>query len=334
MTLQNRLEEACLPGSNPRFSGYQFAVTASDGSHSGFGGFTDATQRAALSADTLFDLASLTKLFTATVAARLAATGELHLDAPLSSWSGLDFNETQRNLTARQLLTHVSGLPAEWPEQSTKDGTVESLLGTPSAADSLGTQLYACTGYSLFALALEDWSGESIAVWIQRLITKPLGLASIQYTPASKLEIAVACGPEEKIPAGVVHDPRARALEGVSGNAGLFGNSADLLKFAVEVGFGTHGVFETEARRLLSSPSSSGEWEQAIGFRVGDAQRVGAGRRWLSHSGFTGTLLVIDLDESMAAVLLTNRLTVGTSREEIAEVYKTFSDAVAAGDFE
>ena len=330
LTFQNRLQEACLPVSNPRFSGYQFAAMVAGETFSGYGGFSDARKQELISAETKFDLASLTKLFTAVVAARLFAAGQLDLDAPLASWSGLDFHPTQRNLTARQLLTHVSGLPAEWEEHSTKNATVNSLLKTPSENDSLGKLLYACTGYSLFALALEESSGDTIEVWIERLITEPLGLKSVEYNPKPANDIAVACGPEESIPAGVVHDPRARALRGVSGNAGLFGNSADLLKFAIEVGFGSYGVLEDEARHLLSTPTSSGDWDQAIGFRVGDSARVGPGRRWLSHSGFTGTLMVISPQNQLAGVLLTNRLTVGASREDIAETYRAFSAEIGS----
>lgn len=334
LTMHNSLTEACIPSPNARYSGYQFAAYAAGTTLIGHGGFTDSTGQETVTSDTLFDLASLTKLFTAAVAARMAAAGELDLDAPISSWSNLKFHPTQRALTARSLLTHVSGLPAEWVERDSRESTISSLLDTPTNPENHGELVYACTGYSLFALALEEWTGKSIGDWINKLVTKPLGLTNTTYRPDKSESIAVSCTPEQDIPAGIVHDPRARALDGISGNAGLFGNSKDLLKFAIEVGFGTYGVLEDEARKLLSTPSSSGEWKQALGFRVGDAARIGPDRNWLSHSGFTGTLMISDPDGGKAGVLLTNRLTVGTSREGIAEIYRAFSDSLSSEEIQ
>lgn len=332
--MKHDLEKVCLPNKNARFSGYQFAAYADGRNFQGQGGFTDTGSEKRVTSATLFDLASLTKLFTASVAARLAAAGNLDLDAPIAEWSDLKLHPTQRALTSRELLTHTSGLPAEWIEKDSKEATVDSLLETPSMLENIGKQVYACTGYSLFAIALEEWSSKSIAAWIRELITSPLELDSIGYNPHKTEEIAVSCNPEQSLPAGVVHDPRARALDGVSGNAGLFGTASDLLKFALEVGFGTFGIFEDEARKLLSTPSSEGEWSQAIGFRVNDSARIGPDRRWLSHSGFTGTLMVIDPEEEKAGVLLTNRLPLGTSREGIADVYRSFSDSLSSGELD
>lgn len=334
LTMRNDLEKSCLQSNNPCYSGYQFAAYADGRNVQGQGGFTDITSEKRVTSATLFDLASLTKLFTASVAARLAASGILDLDAPIADWSGLQLHSTQRALTSRELLTHTSGLPAEWIEKDSREATVDSLLETPSMPGGVGKQVYACTGYSLFAIALEKWSSKSIADWVRELITSPLELDSIGYNPDKTAEIAASGNPEQGLPAGVVHDPRARALDGVSGNAGLFGNSGDLLKFAIEVGFGTYGIFEDEARKLLSTPTSKGEWSQAIGFRFSDSARIGHNRNWLSHSGFTGTLMAIDPDGEKAGVLLTNRLTLGTSREGIAAVYRSFCDSLSSGELD
>lgn len=334
LTLKNTLEGACLPGEEQRFSGYQFAVYSGKKQLHGHGGFTDATATNPITPVTLFDLASLTKLFTAAVAARLASAGILDLDAPISSWSKLELHSTQRSLSARDLLTHTSGLPAEWAEKGSREATIGSLLETPSVIENAGKQVYACTGYSLFGIALEEWTNKSLADWVGELVVSPLELNSIGYNPNRTGSIAISCNPEQGLPAGAVHDPRARALGGISGNAGLFGNASDLLKFAIEVGFGTYGVFEDETRRLLSTPSSDGEWQQAIGFRLADSARIGPNRNWLSHSGFTGTLILIDRDGERAGVLLTNRLTLGTSREGIADIYRLFSDQLASGQIE
>ena len=334
LSLQIRLSEACVPSPTARYSGFQFAAYRSGQYFQGHGGFTYVAGGEPVKSDTLFDLASLTKLFTASVAARLSAAGELDLDAPVSSWSKLKFHPTQRALSSRDLLTHISGLPAEWTEKGSRAQTINSLLDTPSDPKHKGDLLYACTGYSLFALALEEATGNSIGEWIKKLVTNPLELANVTYRPDKQESVAVSCTPEQVIPAGIVHDPRARALGGVSGNAGLFGNSIDLLKFAIEVGFGTYGVLEDEARKLLSTPSSSGEWGQALGFRVGDTNRIGPDRNWLSHSGFTGTLLIADPDGERAGVLLTNRLSFDSSREGIAEIYRSFSDSLSSGEIE
>lgn len=313
-----------------RFSSYQFAVSIGGEQSSGCGGRLSLESSVQTSMQSKFDLASITKLFTATVAALLSSRGDLDLSAPISSWSGLEFHSTQATITSRELLTHVSGLPAEWQEAVTREGTIESLLKTPASQSQRGQLLYACTGYSLFALALEVNTGRSIADWVSELITTPLGLSSVSYRPVDSANCVEACLPGEGIAQGTVHDPRARALGGVSGNAGLFGSALDLVKFAIEISTGSHGIVDSDARNLLSEVTAIGDWGQAIGFRRGDVHRIGNGRDWLSHSGFTGTLLVADKNTETYGVLLTNRLTRSTTKEQMAEVYKTFCDYLAS----
>lgn len=326
MDLERYMQTLVDPNAEPICSGYQFAISTRNGQREGFGGVLSPSASTAITNQSKFDLASLTKLFTATVAALLHTRGELDLFAPISSWSPLLFHKSQETLTAHELLTHVSGLPAEWHEAATRQATIDSLLATPADHSQRGEVLYACTGYSLFALALEERTGKSIADWIAELITIPMGLSSVGYLPLDHENCAEACLPGEGIAQGTVHDPRARALDGVSGNSGLFGSAGDLLKFASEAATGVYGVIGADARELLSRPTSFGEWGQALGFRRGDVQRVGNQRDWLSHSGFTGTLLVADVDTETYGVMLTNRLTRSTSRERMAEVYRQFCD--------
>jgi len=159
-------------------------------------------------------------------------------------------------------------------------------------------------------------------------LLEPLGLSPTRYNPDPELfSIADAKSPEESFAFGKVHDPRARAMDGVSGNAGLFSTAAELFSFFSEVLTGKNGIVGEAARKELFTPTVLGEWQQSIGFRHQDSARLGGKAHYFSHTGFTGTLVMVDLETSHVAVLLTNRLQCGTTREQMAVVYNAFANS-------
>ena len=321
MSFDSYLKNNLWPLDSCRFSGYQYSISNSQGLiESGFGGHLDSAKGSGLvTPETLFDLASLTKLFTATLAAVLFAEHEIDLDSPIGDWS--DIPESLSSLSARQLLTHTGGLPPEWEEKHSKEQTVHQLLSLTPEASSLGSIVYSCTGYSLFAYALESHFEMGLDELMASKVLIPLGLERTSFNPAPE-NVAMT---EKGTPAGKVHDPRARALEGVSGNAGLFSNSSDVLRFLDAIGHG-HAHLDKDARLTLLTPTEKGEWQQAIGFRFADIQRVGKADRFFSHTGLTGTIALLNPETGVSGVLLTNRLSCGTTKQQMATIYKEFSE--------
>lgn len=327
MTISEVLASRLWPADGARFSGFQFAYGASgEVLDQGFGGRLAATDKAPLvDAETLFDLASVTKLYTATLAASMHAGGELDLDAPLASWSDAPLNLAE--LTGRELLTHISGLPPWWEEQSSRAKTIAKLLEQQPDQSQRGQIVYACTGYSLLAILLERKLGKRFDQILSERLLAPLGLSRTRFNAgATSSNIAQAKEPGEQIGFGLVHDPRARALDGVSGNAGLFSNAAEVFSFFSAVL--SNKLISDEARRQLFTPTAKGEWQQGIGFRYQDDQRLGTRASFFSHTGFTGTLVMLNPETSQLAVMLTNRLVCGTTREQMAEVYRAFAESL------
>jgi CubicO group peptidase (beta-lactamase class C family) len=332
MSTQTLLEEKTWPSGDQRYSGFSYAIgKASEEPATGAGGkvFPDTASRA-VDMNTRFDLASITKLYTATVAAILSARGDLDLDASIGSW--MKVSKDLESLTSIELLTHTSGLPDVWQEQPSREKTIEALLSLKPKMEQRGSMLYSCTGYSLFSIGLERKFGKRFDEILQQLVIGPLGLSETGYLPVTHTQnIAVSCEPSEGFEAGVVHDPRARHLDGVSGNAGLYGTAADLHKFFSEVLTGNAGVVTDAAREILFTPVAADEWDQCVGFRLNDVQRLGKNKHFFSHTGFTGTLAMVDPESKQIAVMLTNRLVCETTREQMADIYLSFSKAVGVG---
>jgi CubicO group peptidase (beta-lactamase class C family) len=328
MGTKENLDLTCWPAANARFAGYQFAQGfQGELSQFEFGGVLGVSDSQEVTAEAVFDLASVTKLYTATLAANLHAKGEVDLDSPISSWSNVAGPLGEKS--GRSLLTHSSGLAPEWLEKSTRLATIESLLMQTPDPKSEGSLVYSCTGYSLYALALEQKYSLGFDELVSKHLLEPLGLTSTGFNPdPSAVAIADARALEETFAFGLVHDPRARAMAGVSGNAGLFATASDVFSFLSEVLTGAKGVVLDAARKELFTPTVSGEWQQGIGFRHQDVTRLGDNSHYFSHTGFTGTLVMVDPQSSHVAVLLTNRLQCGTTREQMAPVYRAFANSL------
>jgi len=288
-----------------------------------------------LTADMIFDLASLTKpVATATAVMILVERGEIRLwdrvreyVPEFSTWYG------EKGLAGEEarlwhLLTHTSGLPpyTDAKEAAAKLGdpcTPADLAGLiariPKEAPAGKEFVYSCLNYITLAHIVQKVSGKTIAEFTEEAVFKPLGMKRTFYRPSA--EVLDLCVPTEVVDGkplrGVVHDPLARLQGGLSGNAGLFSTADDLAIFAqMLLDGGRRG-----AARVLSPLSVERMTE--IYPRVGGA---GRGLGWdidtdystvrgdlfgpasYGHSGYTGTSLWIDPETRTAVVLLTNRV--------------------------
>lgn len=273
-----------------------------------------------MTVDTIFDLASLTKpIATATSVMLLAEEGKLRLDAPISEY--LEPFRSAPSITVEQLLLHVSGLPAVTSvAQYTQvgDRLVEALASVPLKAPPGTRFVYSDSGFVLLAEIVRKVSGQSLDTFARTRIFEPLSMSDTGFLPRRELvpRIAPTERREGAMLRGVVHDPRAFALGGVSGHAGLFGTASDVARFARMLL--NRGSLEgqrvaaeasiqefTRARPVPSGHRTLG-WDVETAFSR--TMRAGFSRAAFGHGGFTGTAIWIDPELDLFVVFLSNRV--------------------------
>jgi CubicO group peptidase (beta-lactamase class C family) len=319
-----------------------------------FGRLTYAPDAAATTADTIFDLASLTKVIaTATLVMRAVDAGTLSLDDRVADrlppWRGAD----REHVTIADLLEHASGLTAYLPFFRDHHGRVEferAIATLPLEYAPRTESIYSDLGFMLLAFILEDVNRAPFAAQFDRLfrlkaeatgLPKEAAEESIQFNPSKQLR--ERCAPTEldlwrgRLLQGEVHDENAWALGGACGHAGLFGTAAAVGGFARLVlsglsGDGTLARPETLARfvRRSAVPGSSRAlaWDTMLptsscGTRLSP--------RAIGHTGFTGTSLWIDPEQDLYVVLLTNRVHPTRENHQIQKVRRAVHDAVVEG---
>jgi uncharacterized protein YbbC (DUF1343 family)/beta-glucosidase-like glycosyl hydrolase len=284
-----------------------------------------------VTADTIYDLASLTKVVaTTTMAMILVDEGSLDLDKPVEDFLPAFQGLGKETISVRDLLTHSSGLQAGGPLYRQIQGR-EAYLEEIQAMDleyEPGTKsVYSDFGMILLGEVLERVAGQPLDSFVEERVFRPLRMDDTGFLPpADEIE---RIAPTEMDPwrgylvRGEVHDENAFAMGGVAPHAGLFGTAGDLARYAQMILNG--GVLEH--RRIVSREvveeftrrSEIPESERAIGWDTKSAEKSSAGRffspRTFGHLGYTGTSMWIDPDRELFLILLTNR--VHPTRENI-----------------
>jgi len=340
---EGTLHRAALDAAAPRL-----VHVAGDAQH-------DAAARRPMTADTVFDLASLTKV-TATLPCLLylADRGEVGLDQPAQRYLPAFAGAGKDQVTVRHLLAHISGLPAERkyyqrlrdPGEVRAAALAEPLVAAPGTAFCysdigfivLGELAAAVAGCGLDVLALQEVFG-------------PLGMTSTRFRPPVRwASRTAATEPVDGVAqVGVVHDENAEALGGVAGHAGLFGTAADLARYAAAWA-GGQGAPGMPGSELSDRPGAPfwGLWgetlrcqtgglggRRGLGWGLRDDRWDNMGDGWppagAGHTGFTGTSLSFDPVTGMWAVLLTNAVHFGRGPEHsVVGLRKQVHAAVAA----
>lgn len=309
--------------------------------------------------DTFFDLASITKVFTAVTALSLVDSGILALDEPVSTWLAPYAGGQKSAVTLRHLLTHTSGLPAIWSgwREALAEGRgfnraalLEDLVSTELEAPPGVRFEYSCVGYNTVMAVAEQAAGRPWAELVNDRVLAPLaGSAPHPGTPAlTGRPDPALCAPTEYQPEygrgmvrGVVHDESAWSLGGLSGNAGMFGTASGLARFGEAVRSGLPGVLSaalaTEMWRdqlpeVLGARLGSGGpgYGHGLGLRIGQESWMGAHPQARGHNGFTGTSLLMDRDAGITAVLLTNRVHPSRTLSDVTALRHAVSTAVYA----
>jgi CubicO group peptidase (beta-lactamase class C family) len=260
--------------------------------------------KAAMRRETVFDLASLTKvIFTTTTILRLVEDGRLALDQSLSELipdlRQYDLKAPERMLTIGQCLVHQTFLPAVEPLYTYGQDPQTLRTFVLQRAWQHGPPVYSDINFILLGIVIERVTGQPLKQ--QRLDT------GFTFAPdPNDCAATEFCRWRERMLRGEVHDENAFALGGASGHAGLFGAIDAVLDFAVAMLNGT--ALRAETIALLRTRQSA---QRALGWEMkydGWSGGASCSDDTVGHTGFTGTGLWIDFRQGLAWSLLTNRV--------------------------
>jgi serine-type D-Ala-D-Ala carboxypeptidase len=280
-----------------------------------------------MTADTVFDLASLTKpIVTALAILLLGEDGKLNVNDPIAKYLPAFACKETEAITIAQLLTHTGGFIGDNPlddYRQGKDKAWEHLHALKPIAKPGSRFLYSDVSYILLGEIVEKVSGMKLDAFAHQRIFAPLGMKETGYHPQGDLK--KRCAPtqerEGRWMIGEVHDPRAYALGGVAGHAGLFSTADDLAIFArMMLNGGKHQdkiFLLPETVRLMTAPrkvsTSKGPGLRTYGWDMATAYSSNRGEVFTKgvsygHSGFTGTSIWLDPPSQTAVIILSNRV--------------------------
>ncbi|MGC5331896.1 serine hydrolase [Micromonospora sp. DT62] len=280
--------------------------------------------------DTIFDLASVSKLFTTIVTMQQVERGRVDLDAPVARYVPEFAAGGKAAVTVRMLLTHTSGLPAFvplWSRYPTPAERFAAALATPLAPGAEPGTRYVYSDLGLIALGVlvERVTGRPLAALVKDGVTAPLGMTDTGYNPGPQQRSRIAATEYQPYAGrgmvwGEVHDENAWSLGGVAGHAGVFSTAADLAVLSQSLLNGG----EYRGRRILRADTVRAmlvnynapleqaypESDRGLGFELdkhwymmGLSSPVAFG-----HTGFTGTSIVVDPLSHSFVILLSNRV--------------------------
>lgn len=287
---------------------------------------------------TVYDLASLTKVVATTTAVMLLVEdGKMELDAPVSRYLPEFSGGAKDRVTVRHLLTHTSGLPA-WADlwAPTPQGALARAVATPLESYPGDRVEYSDIGFVVLFAAAEKAAGEPVFRLLDRRVYGPLRMRSTTYQAGMGCERCASTSREHgEAFQGKVHDPIARQLGGIAGNAGLFSTAHDLARFAAMLA----NEGELDGVRVLKPETIRMFARRQIGTRAlgwESPNRSGGGAAGLrispnafGHTGFTGTSIWIDPDRGTWAVLLANRTYQTEENNRMQSLRRTVNNWVA-----
>jgi len=306
-------------------------------------GHYSTTDRRPVTAQTLYDIASLTKVVGWTTACmQLVDRGLLDLDAPVSRYVP-EFRGPQKDrVTIRLLLTHTAGFPPDlplWQDTRSREAAFALADTAPLANPPGKTYVYSDVSAIIGEQVVERITGQRLDQYLATHVFGPLGMAATRYLPPESWRSNIA--PTEvdtilrhRLIWGTVHDESADRLGGVSGNAGLFSNALDLSRFAAMLLDGgawdsltiVHAETVAEFTRRQDFPAGS---SRALGWDT-PSQPSSAGTRMseraFGHTGFTCTSIWIDPGRDVFVIILSNRVNPTRANLRIAKVRPRVAD--------
>jgi len=276
-------------------------------------------KREPMTLDTVFDLASLTKVIaTTTSVMQLVEQGKVRMNDPVAKYLPEFAQNGKEDITVRQLLTHYSGLAPDLdlttPWEGKNTAYQLAFVEPPETVPGSGF-VYSDINFITLGALVERVSGETLDAYTTQHIFAPLKMTRTRFVPPAAWRLRIAptqYDENEHMLRGVVHDPTARRMGGVAGHAGLFSTGDDLAKFAQALLNGGGGVLSPLMVEKMTSPETPPTAQVLRGFgwdidspfssNRGDLLPVGS----FGHTGFTGTSVWIDPTTETYIILLTN----------------------------
>ena len=296
----------------------------------------------------IFDLASLTKLFTGTALLVLNDRRALALDDPVAAicpeLAGPDAR--RQRMTVRHLLTHTSGLPAHvnFRDAAGAAAVIGRVCATPLIAAPGDAVLYSDLGFMLAGEIVSRVSRLPLDRAISTLVLEPMGVREVCYLPAEDTRARIVCTEDDpwraRLLRGEVHDENCWAMGGAAGHAGLFGPASDVASLG-EL-YRTHGdsangrVISRAIAMLAVREHAAGDRERrglAWALKADDAHSCGQrfSAASFGHTGYTGTSLWVDPSRELTVAFLTNRVHLTRDGASILRTRGRIHDAIAAG---
>ena len=273
-----------------------------------------------MTTDTIFDLASLTKpIATGTSIFKLLEAGKLRLSDKAKLHLPELTEPAWEAITLEHLLTHTSGLPAGNASSDYKEGITQSikkinnlkLLAPPGERFT-----YSDIGFIMLGEIVQRASGRSLDQFTRDEIFLPLGMKETSYNPPETLKPRIAPTQKEKdkMLRGIVHDPRARLLNGIAGHAGLFSSADDLALYCDMIlnPSNSKGLSPASVRTMTQARAVPNGW-RTFGWDCDTVFSSNRGELFpkgstFGHTGFTGTSIWFDPASQTAVIFLSNRV--------------------------
>ena len=307
-----------------------------------FGHLTTAANAEPMTPDTIFDLGALTEVVaTTTCVMRLEQLGQIKLNDPVAKYIPDFAQGGKEDITVRMLLTHYSGLPPDLDLKESWNGSDEGYTRVNAAKlinASGSTFVYSDIGFVVLGELVQKVSGMPLDQYAQTYIFGPLGMTNTRFSPPQAWQSRIAPTQRDEHTGltlrGTVHDPTARQMNGVAGNAGLFSTADDLAKFAQAMLNGGGGVLSPLTVEKMTTPQQPANlpsvrglgWDMDSPFSSNRGELLPVGS--FGHTGFTGTSLWIDPTTNTYIILLTNSVQFKTG--SVIALRTDVANAVAA----
>jgi len=294
--------------------------------HKAYGSRALVSARETMTEDTVFDMASLTKVVATTPAVMLLIErGKINLDAPVKTYLPEFTGDGRELVTVRELLTHTSGLPpdietkTDWHGQAAaiQKACAEKLQSKPGTVFK-----YSDINFFLLGEIVQRVSKTPLETFVQREIFDPLKMKDTGFLPLENMRIKLSrIAPTEVVNGqpwrGIVHDPTARKMGGVAGHAGLFSTASDLARYArmmLHLGeLDGVRIFKPETVRLMTSMQMPPGVNvlHGLGWDIDSPYAGPRGRLFpigsYGHTGWTGGSIWIDPFSKTFVIFLSNR---------------------------
>lgn len=327
---------------NGYFPGAAVAVGSRENMHfiEHFGNRSIYPEKHPLEKDTLFDMASLTKVMATTpLLIKFLEVGKISLYDKISDY--MEITEDKKEISILNLLTHTAGFKPYilFEKECTSYSDSIAYIANEPLICKVGIKvIYSDLSFILLGYILEQIGGDILDNLCKKHVFEPLGLKNTTFNPTSKMAVATEINKETgEMLMGTVHDENARFFGGVSGHAGMFSTIEDTAKYAsmlVNRGKVNDEAFISENlfKSMIKNHTSGLNEDRALGWLI-NADKISYGGESIllnafSHTGFTGTSIWVDVENDIFAVLLTNRVHPTRENTHILKFRKLFYNAI------